>query len=462
MRSSTAQTPSASSGLSLASIAALLAIAVLVGRLHDAITRGSGSLPAGKVVVALTYAALLLGPTAALFRQLYSTTAGKSFLLFTASLFLSVPFSLHRSASLDLSIDFLLGSFPVALVIVLAIRSLDDLERLFKAFIVMVISMGVWIALGFGTVFDGADGPRTTLSGMYDPNDLALVVSCCTAFSIWALRDPALKWRLLGAVGIGLGAYMVARTYSRGGSLALGILLVMAVVVARKTLPTWLRLTLIPAAVIGLMLAPAKYRERLSTLGAVSQDYNTSARDGRMEIWKRGVGYYAGRPITGVGVGQFSFAEGKYIMAQGTYKAWKWSAPHNMYVEAAAELGTLGLLGLLGSLIPTALWARRAAKNTKEFTERERRAAMALFLAIITYMSGAVFLSATLSPMTSVLAALGIGLPFALRGAVRSPVRSKSAAGSPVPSAMATPTPSTDRVRLPVAMPGSRIAEGRW
>lgn len=458
MRSSTAQDAPASKGLTLASLAALLAIIVLVGRLHDAVTRGSGSLPAGKVVIALTYLALLLGPTGALLRQLWSTTAGKSFLLFTASLFLSVPLSLHRSASLKLSTDFLIGSFPVALVIVLAIRSLDDLERLFKAFIVVVICMGAVIALGFGTVFYGPDGPRTTLSGMYDPNDLALVVATCTAFSIWALRDPALKWRLLGAVGIGLGAYMVARTYSRGGSIALGLLIVTTVLFAGKTLPNWIRLSLVPAAVIGLLLAPAKYRERLSTLGTVSQDYNANAREGRMAIWKRGVGYYAGRPITGVGVGQFSFAEGKYIMAQGTFKAWKWSAPHNMYVEAAAELGTLGLLGLLGSLIPTALWARRVTKNVKEYSERERRAAMTLMLAIVTYMGGAVFLSATLSPMTSVLAAVGIGLPFALRGAVRS----RAAVGSPVARAMAMPAPSTATVRMPVAMPGSRIAEGRW
>lgn len=322
-----------------------------------------------------------------------------------------------------------------------AVRGVGDVSRLLRSMVVMQVLMGVLIAAGFGVVLNGADGARTTLAGSYDPNDLALVMASCGAASLWALRDNKLVWRFAGLIGLVLGMYVIIRTYSRGGAISFAVMVIMSLVLARRAVPMWLRLAMFPAVAAALLLAPQKYIERLSTLGTVSQDYNITDETGRTKIWKRGIGYFLSRPITGVGAGQFGQAEGRYGREElGRNAGWKWSAAHNMYVESLAEIGLPGFLSLLGMLVPSVtLWWRVRAHPPRSDDELQyQRQVETVAVAVITFMVGATFLSATYSPMVMLLAALGIALrivPQAARFVGRGrPVR------SPRRVAMASPT----------------------
>lgn len=414
-------------------------VLAIVGRIHDAV--GEGTIPAGKILLGLGAIALLTGPTLAIVRRSWATPIGKSLVIFSAALYLSLPFSLLRSDTLAIAFAFVTRTIPFILIMLVAVRGVGDVSRLLRSMVVMQVLMGVLIAAGFGVVLNGADGARTTLAGSYDPNDLALVMASCGAASLWALRDNKLVWRFAGLIGLVLGMYVIIRTYSRGGAISFAVMVIMSLVLARRAVPMWLRLAMFPAVAAALLLAPQKYIERLSTLGTVSQDYNITDETGRTKIWKRGIGYFLSRPITGVGAGQFGQAEGRYGREElGRNAGWKWSAAHNMYVESLAEIGLPGFLSLLGMLVPSVtLWWRVRAHPPRSDDELQyQRQVETVAVAVITFMVGATFLSATYSPMVMLLAALGIALrivPQAARFVGRGrPVR------SPRRVAMATPT----------------------
>lgn len=385
----------------------VLLVLVNVGRLHDSLFQYTGAVPAGKILLATGLVGFLLTPPTVVLGRAFRTPQAKALIAFTVSIFLSIPFSLLRSDSLEVATDFILASVPIMLITVAGVSRIEDLERLFKAAVVMVILAAVLIGAGFGVVFYGPDGPRTTLQGEYDPNDLAMVIATAMAFCVWATKDPSKLWRALGYVGLVGGAYVVGRTYSRGGSLALGTLILLSVFALRDAVPKWFRAVLVPLALVGFLLSPSDYRARIQSIG--QEDYNQTADAGRIAIWKRGVKYFLKHPITGVGAGQFSVAEGNWGSSQGRV-VFKWSAPHNMYVESAAELGILGIGGLLGVLLPTIRRGWRLVRGEKKGVppSQEARAAGALFLAICTFMVGAMFLTAMFSPMFMFLAALAI------------------------------------------------------
>ncbi len=414
-------------------------VLAIVGRIHDAV--GEGTIPAGKILLGLGAIALLTGPTLAIVRRSWATPIGKSLVIFSAALYLSLPFSLLRSDTLAIAFAFVTRTIPFILIMLVAVRGVGDVSRLLRSMVVMQVLMGVLIAAGFGVVLNGADGARTTLAGSYDPNDLALVMASCGAASLWALRDNKLVWRFAGLIGLALGMYVIIRTYSRGGAISFAVMVIMSLVLARRAVPMWLRLAMFPAVAAALLLAPQKYIERLSTLGTVSQDYNITDETGRTKIWKRGIGYFLSRPLTGVGAGQFGQAEGRYGREElGRNAGWKWSAAHNMYVESLAEIGLPGFLSLLGMLVPSVtLWWRVRAHPPRSDDELQyQRQVETVAVAVITFMVGATFLSATYSPMVMLLAALGIALrivPQAARFVGRGrPVRSLRRV------AMATPT----------------------
>lgn len=393
----------------LASVLTAGIVLAIVGRLHEAFGDG---VPVGKVVLALGYLAMLTGPTVAVVRRALNTAQGRAVVLFAAAHFVSLPFSLLRTETLDIATAFISRSVPFMVIMLLSVRSVADVSRMLRAMVILQILVGLLIVAGFGVVLVGADGPRTTLAGSYDPNDLALVMATCGAASLWAFRDRRLIWRIAGALGLALGIYVIIRTYSRGGALALAVMMIAVLLFAKQAVPRFVRLSIVPLLALAVFFAPAQYRDRLATLGEVSNDYNITDPSGRTQIWKRGLGYFISRPITGVGAGNFGFAEGKYGASIGKNAGWKWSAAHSMYIESLAELGLPGFLGVLGMLLPSIqLWFRvRRQADSPDNSVEYRRQVEAVAVAVIGFMAGAIFLNGTRSPMLILLATLGIAL----------------------------------------------------
>jgi len=445
----------------------LVAVALLfvnVGRLHEIVVRYTGELPIAKVLLAVGAMAVVSVAPWDRLRTAWRARPAKALALFTSALLLSLPFSYYRAGTLTLIIQFCLAVLPIVGITVAAIRNLTDLERLFRATALMVATTAGLLLAGIGVTGE----TRLSLVGSYDPNDLALVLATCLPFCVWCLRDRSVLWQGVGLVGLLGGLYAIVKTGSRGGFVAVAMQFLVLLVVARQAIPGWLRLSVVPALVLVVAFAPGAYRARLQSLTSLSSDYNTTELSGRQAIWTRGATYFLKRPLTGIGAGQFSVAEGRWGEEQGYVRGWQWSAPHSMYVEAAAELGLLGIGSLLAILASILQYTRRSAGiGLLQGPPDPQRATVgvALFAATLTFAVGAAFLTAAFKPVFMMLISYAIAFEAIPAAHARTPMV-RTGGGRPRPLPQRGGLGSSMRpgtrggVRGP--LPGAAATRARW
>jgi O-antigen ligase len=118
---------------------------------------------------------------------------------------------------------------------------------------------------------------------------------------------------------------------------------------ALKTIPVWKRAAFVGVVVISLIVAaPPGYWDQMRTIVGLKQDYNWTSKDGRRQVFFRGLSYMAAYPLTGLGIDNFARAEcmselsdkvREHIRGTGL----KCTAPHNTYLQVGAETGLIGL-----------------------------------------------------------------------------------------------------------------------
>lgn len=291
----------------------------------------------------------------------------------------SVPFGLIPSLSFLFLIEDHLKTFLFMVLLIAAIQTLRDVERFMM---VQVIAATMYCIYALTSVEAGSDGRFPGLI-YYDANDFAMLIVATLPFVVYFAR-PAATWRtkLVAAVAAAPFLLTLIKTGSRGGFIGLlvvcGYLLFSFTAVPKRT-----RINAVACCLTVLILfGGAQYWARMGTLLNPSEDYNWSGQssDGRMEIWKRGVGYMLEKPITGVGPSAFYVAEGELSEMAALAElgiGFRWSAPHNSYVQIGAELGVVGLVAFLLLLTRTFTTSRAFSRvPTGSTEESQRRAAL--------------------------------------------------------------------------------------
>ncbi|HEU0054814.1 MAG TPA: O-antigen ligase family protein [Longimicrobium sp.] len=258
---------------------------------------------------------------------------------------LSVPGSVFPGNSFRFIYQDHVKTFLLTVLLMAGVSSTRQVERLAAVQVAGAVIYTVFVL----THFDPSGG---RLQGLvfYDSNDLGMLLVCALPFAVLFLRPgrPVVV-RLMAAAAIGVCVLGIVRSGSRGG--LLGLAAVALYMLFRFT--AFRRGARIGALVGGLALllviGNAQYWEMMETLLHPTTDYNWSGNssEGRMEVWKRGVGYMADRPVLGVGVSGFYVAEGTLsprARFQQYGRGMKWSAPHNSFVQVGAELGVTGLV----------------------------------------------------------------------------------------------------------------------
>ncbi|MEX2284958.1 MAG: O-antigen ligase family protein, partial [Gemmatimonadota bacterium] len=214
-------------------------------------------------------------------------------------------------------------------MILAGLRSFKDVERLTLIHVIGAAGVCIWV-VRFGRMRDGR------LLGMpyYDANDLGMLVVCALPFCLYFLRYGSALNRLIGLAALPVLFTAFIRTGSRGGFLgllAIGLFFVFKFdAFTRRT-----RVLCFGCGVAAMaFLAGDQYWELIQTLLHPTQDYNWAgnADTGRMEVWKRGLGYMIQRPIFGVGPYNFFVAEGtlsSHAQMQQLGEGFKWSVAHN-------------------------------------------------------------------------------------------------------------------------------------
>jgi O-antigen ligase len=334
---------------------------------------------------------------------------------------LGVPMSLWPRRSATFVVRDFFPNLLLMIVVAASIRGMRDLYWLAMVNLVGACIFSLFVHLKFEV------GPSGRLNNLvyYDANDLALVLVCTIPFAILFFVRQRWQYRLLALASLLLLVATVAQTGSRGGFLGfVGVLLY--VLLGYRAIQRRIRL-LATASVFGLLmiLASGAYWETVRTLRNPTQDYNWAGAspEGRMEVWRRGVRYVAGDPFLGVGLANFSLAEGmlsevnRARIERGA--GFKWSVAHNTFLEIAVELGLIAFALFLAALISAfrTLHRIRGAHPLEDSTILWRVAfACTLSASLVGFLISGFFVSAGHFSYLYVLLGLSMGLAKIDRG----------------------------------------------
>jgi O-antigen ligase len=323
-------------------------------------------------------------------------------------------------------------SIVLALIVFSAVQTRRDALWVLKAFVA-----GAALSAAYGIIAGGTTEAVNTSSGVSritgtsgDPNEFAamLVVGMVLAGALAFSRERMLvRWAAIGAIG--LCTLGILLTVSRGGLVALGAALLMAIVAGgRWRLPMAVVAVVVAGATIGYFTtyAPPQAEERiLDTAGGGS---------GREDLWTVAWRMFKDRPVGGVGAGNYPIAAIDYLLQPGLIVRDEFiidtpKPPHNVYLSVLAELGVVGLalfMIVLGFAVASVLRAARLFERAGD-TEMEIYA-RALCVAFVGLLTADFFLSEPFGKQLWLLIGLGPALLAVARRSERDPA--ESAAGN--------------------------------
>jgi O-antigen ligase len=312
---------------------------------------------------------------------------------------MGVPFALLRSHAFK-SLQVLPYGIALTIALMLVPPRAAALDRLTRLCVTGALFVSIAWLLQAGNAGDG----RLTSSGSYDPNDLAAMMCMFIPLAMGVMVRGKGLVRVLGLASTVVFMLMIVLTSSRGGLVGLSIVLLSLLFSLRPSRAIRLVIVAVPLLVGGWIVSPAQFKERAQSLLSVEEDYNMTLETGRVAIWKRGWMHFKRRPILGVGIANYSVAEGNYF--QESNKVAAYFTAHNTYVQAFVELGFFGGCALLTAIGIAVRGAWRASRPT--YNGRSNPFYRPEYLAMLLgYFSAAFFLSHAYVYL--LFGALGIG-----------------------------------------------------
>ncbi len=339
-----------------------------------------GAFPLVKIV-AISVLLIYIGSKISAGDRLSVWTPEMTMLVVIAALgLLLMPIAVSPKDSMDMLTEIYLKT---VIIFILMVNLIDTRQRIFSMWKLVVVC---GVVLGVGAIKSYMKGEFTAqglrieglVGGMFEnPNDLATALDLLLPFAVALTLISKGLARLFYLVCAAVLAIGVLFTLSRGGFLGLiasgGVLL--------WKLGHWRRLktTLGGALICGILLAvmPGSYGARIATIFNTEQDQTGSAQL-RSELMKRAASIAIGRPIVGVGMGNFHIYS---IREKGA---------HNSYLEIAAELGVTGLIAYLILILAPLRSLHRIERQTRGMrSESEREMywlSVSMQAAFIAYM----------------------------------------------------------------------------
>jgi O-antigen ligase len=289
----------------------------------------------------------VLSPGSVRWQNLWSTWPPRVVAALGLLACLSVPFALSMGTAGSFMIDAFSKVLLTFFLLVVAIRGPRDLYLFVWAY---VLGCGFLVYLSIFTFAMQYAGTIQRLGGLYfyDSNDLGVVLTAGIPLCLVLLQNSGKIGKATsGLILLGIGASL-ARSGSRGGFL--GLLAVgIALFFLLRNVSVLKRVGAVVVLAAGLFaMAPAGYWSQMESMTEPTDDYNWTSPYGRKAVAERGMNYMLDHPVVGVGVGNFQRAEGllaeESIVRAQSNLPYRWSAAHNSFVQAGAELGIPGLL----------------------------------------------------------------------------------------------------------------------
>lgn len=331
---------------------------------------------------------------------------------------ISVPFGISIGNSGKFLLDAYFRVILAYILIVLAMRGPREISQFVWAFVISCAILS-WMATSVFQLTGGAGMQRLGGLYMYDANDLGVLLVMGIPLTLFSFETSG-KIGKLASLGILLWIGLaIARSGSRGAFLGLVAMVPVFLVWARH-ISIQRRLLSVGVLLGALVLAaPFGYWDQMKSLTSPKEDYNWQSEQGRRKVAIRGINYMMSRPLTGLGVDNFSKAEWTISeLAQNRYrvKGIKGSAAHNTWIQAGAEMGFPGLI-LYVTFVFGTLWAlireRRRLPSSWRIGDRDQRvlyaASVYLPLAILGFAVTSSFVSFAYADPMYLMASLTAG-----------------------------------------------------
>lgn len=288
------------------------------------------------IVLPILPLALLLSGN--LFRG-FRDILGRLWMGFIVWLVLAVPFSVWRGGSVLLLRDYVARSWILFFLIAAFAVSLKYCRWL----------MAVMIAADFLLLIDCVVAAHITDGRLDIPgsiffanaNDLSLQLALAITQFLYLLFQPGLWKRVVAVVGISAALVYSLQTGSRGGALALLVLIGAVLVVGKQKL--LVAGIVVVASMAALVIVPSLAFHRISLLSGdevAAGEIDVAAIGSttqRLELLRKSLELTITHPIFGVGPGQFPVAVNGDAEKQG--KRAPWLGTHNSYTEVSSECG---------------------------------------------------------------------------------------------------------------------------
>jgi O-antigen ligase len=280
---------------------------------------------------------------------------------------LTVPFSFWPGGS----ISFLLGFYFKTLTIFWLLSNIMNTLTRLRLVTWGLSLIGALLAIsgvkqylsGNFIAVDRIVGYDAPLTG--NPNDLALMLNLILPLALALFlsnQKPIPRAMLLGIIVLLVVAIIL--TFSRGGFLTLGMILIMYQWKLRRRPGRGWAVAALVAALVCILSLPSGYMDRLSTIIDVEADPTGSAQE-RWDDMRAAMNFVLRNPLVGAGVGM-------NILALNEERGASWRVVHDVYLQYAVDLGVPGLvlfLLLLVGCIKCARFARRHSTGVLTYRE---------------------------------------------------------------------------------------------
>jgi len=230
-----------------------------------------------------------------------------------------------------------------------------------------------------------------------DPNLFALVMVVLVPLAVErVINEKKFFFKALAFYALLVIGMTIIFTFSRGGFLALCVVIAM-LVIWRKPPLTYLLIGSV-VIIMSFQILPPSYAERMATLTDVFSQSEVEMRNDvsfRGRFSEAGVAWimFRDHPIIGVGPGNYNSEYMNYSRQLGWDPRVEARGAHNLYLEVAAEQGITGITIFLFILYSVFSGLLRASRNFRKLKQDALAdMAIALFIGFSGYCTASIFL----------------------------------------------------------------------
>ena len=319
----------------------------------------------------------------------------------------TIPLSIWPSQSIEFVTGFV-KTVVFVIVLVHCVRSPRHVTTIMWAAVAAALLLQFAILAGAGGLntqsgaLGAAEGNRASVTGSYDPNDIAFIMTCVLPLAFFrALSARGVTRYMAGGIGF-LCVVITMRTGSRGGFITMVIVGGILFAKSRGHV-RWILTGLSVAAI--LVFASGHNWDRIATIwGTRSSDLSSYETAGfnvaRWQTWQKMTTLAIDYLPFGSGAGTVTTAEGK---THGG--GMKWETAHNAFLQIAVEMGIPGVAIFVTLLYGAIKSCRRLVRVASRRPELNKMTWMAhaVETSLYAYIVGAFALSQAYAPILYLL-----------------------------------------------------------